>query len=134
MRHRSSVIRQRSWYAAGALILGAALAGSAAPLQAADTAPQIPITEEVLPNGLKVLLIEAPKAPVVSVQVWYRVGTRNEVPGLTGLSHMLEHMMFKGTPTVPIKMFDRLIQKAGGTDNAFTYQDATSYFANLAAD
>ncbi len=134
MAHRWSVVRARLWRAAGALLLGAALAASAAPLQAADTAPQIPITEEVLPNGLKVLLIEAPKAPVVSVQVWYRVGTRNEVPGLTGLSHMLEHMMFKGTPTVPIKMFDRLIQKAGGTDNAFTYQDATAYYEDLSAD
>jgi zinc protease len=134
MWDRRSVIRERLWRAAGTLLLGAALAGSAAPVGAADTAPHIPITEEVLPNGLKVLLVEAPKAPVVSVQVWYRVGTRNEVPGLTGLSHMLEHMMFKGTPTVPIKVFDRLIQKAGGTDNAFTYHDATAYYENLSAD
>ena len=131
MRIRPSVIRLRVGGVAGALPLIAVLAWGAPPAAAADPAPRIPITEEVLPNGLKVLLVEAPKAPVVSVQVWYRVGSRNEVPGVTGLSHMLEHMMFKGTPTVPIKEFDRLIQKAGGTDNAFTYQDATSYYENL---
>jgi zinc protease len=111
----------------------AVLAAACAPAVAADVA-RIPITEEVLPNGLRALIVEAPKAPVVSVQIWYRVGSRNEVPGVTGLSHMLEHMMFKGTPTVPVKEFDRLIQKAGGNSNAFTYQDATTYFENLAAD
>ncbi len=134
MRNRIAVVQHGWWLAAGAWLLAAALACPAAPARAADAAPRIPITEEILPNGLKVLLIEAPKAPVVSVQVWYRVGSRNEVPGVTGLSHMLEHMMFKGTPTVPIKEFDRLIQKAGGNSNAFTYQDATTYFENLAAD
>jgi zinc protease len=110
-----------------------ALAAHATTVPAADV-PRIPITEEVLPNGLRALIIEAPKAPVVSVQVWYHVGTRNEVPGLTGLSHMLEHMMFKGTATVPPKAFDRLIQQAGGNSNAFTYQDATAYYESLAAD
>ena len=129
MRTRFSAARR---WAAPAL-LAAALCGAAGPARAADMAPRIPITEEILPNGLKVLLIEAPKAPVVSVQLWYRVGSRNEVPGVTGLSHMLEHMMFKVTPSVPIKEYDRLIQKAGGNSNAFTYQDATTYFANLAA-
>lgn len=133
MRNRPSVIPHRLWRAAGAAFLAAGLAWAGAPARAAD-APRIPITEEILPNGLKVLLVEAPKAPVVSVQVWYRVGSRNEVPGVTGLSHMLEHMMFKGTPSVPIKEFDRLIQKAGGGSNAFTYQDATTYYENLAAD
>src|SRR5690348_9090894 len=55
------------------------------------------VHESVLSNGLKVLLVEAPKAPVVTVQIWYKVGSRNEVMGRAGLSHMLEHMMFKGT-------------------------------------
>ncbi len=128
----SAVVRRMRCVAR--LALGAvALAVSCAPAIAGD-APRIPITEEVLPNGLRALIIEAPKAPVVSVQIWYRVGSRNEVPGVTGLSHMLEHMMFKGTPTVPLKQFDRLVQKAGGSSNAFTYQDATTYFENLAAD
>jgi zinc protease len=90
--------------------------------------------EYVLDNGLKVLLVEVPKAPVVTVQIWYRVGSRNEVLGRAGLSHMLEHMMFKGTPQNPKGTFSRTIRKNGGNDNAFTSQDFTAYFENLAAD
>jgi zinc protease len=90
--------------------------------------------EFVLANGMKVLLIEVPKAPVATVQVWYKVGSRNEVMGRAGLSHMLEHMMFKGTTKYPKGAFSRLIRKNGGMDNAFTSQDFTAYFENLAAD
>ncbi|HXV69549.1 MAG TPA: pitrilysin family protein [Nitrospira sp.] len=90
--------------------------------------------EYILSNGMKVLLVEVPKAPVVTVQVWYRVGSRNEVMGRAGLSHMLEHMMFKGTAKYPKGSFSRLIRKNGGIDNAFTSQDFTAYFENLAAD
>jgi zinc protease len=90
--------------------------------------------EFVLANGMKVLLIEVPKAPVATVQVWYKVGSRNEVMGRAGLSHMLEHMMFKGTTKYPKGSFSRLIRKNGGMDNAFTSQDFTAYFENLAAD
>jgi zinc protease len=81
-----------------------------------------------------VLLVEVPKAPVATVQVWYKVGSRNEVMGRAGLSHMLEHMMFKGTNRFPKGSFSRLIRKNGGMDNAFTSQDFTAYFENLAAD
>lgn len=90
--------------------------------------------EFILSNGMKVLLVEAPKAPVVTIQVWYKVGSRNEVMGRAGLSHMLEHMMFKGTVKYPKGTFSRLIRKNGGIDNAFTSQDFTAYFENLAAD
>ncbi len=90
--------------------------------------------EFILSNGMKVLLVEVPKAPVATVQVWYKVGSRNEVMGRAGLSHMLEHMMFKGTGKYPKGEFSRLIRKNGGTDNAFTSQDFTAYFENLAAD
>jgi zinc protease len=90
--------------------------------------------EFTLSNGMKVLLVEVPKAPVATVQVWYKVGSRNEVMGRAGLSHMLEHMMFKGTAKYPKGEFSRLIRKNGGTDNAFTSQDFTAYFENLAAD
>ena len=92
------------------------------------------VHESVLSNGLKVLLVESPKAPVVTIQVWYRVGSRNEVMGRAGLSHMLEHMMFKGTERYPKGTFSRTIRKNGGNDNAFTSQDFTAYFENLAAD
>jgi zinc protease len=90
--------------------------------------------EYILSNGMKVLLIEVPKAPVATVQVWYKVGSRNEVMGRAGLSHMLEHMMFKGTARYPKGSFSRIIRKNGGIDNAFTGQDFTAYFENVAAD
>ncbi len=90
--------------------------------------------EHFLSNGMKVLLVEIPKAPVATVQVWYKVGSRNEVMGRAGLSHMLEHMMFKGTAKYPKGSFSRIIRKNGGIDNAFTSQDFTAYFENIAAD
>jgi zinc protease len=90
--------------------------------------------EFLLSNGMRVLIVEVPKAPVATVQVWYKVGSRNEVMGRAGLSHMLEHMMFKGTNKYPNGSFSRLIRKNGGMDNAFTSQDFTAYFENLAAD
>jgi zinc protease len=91
-------------------------------------------SEYLLSNGMKVLLVEVPKAPVVTVQVWYKVGSRNEVMGRAGLSHMLEHMMFKGTARYPKGSFSRMVRKNGGIDNAFTGQDFTAYFENVAAD
>lgn len=91
-------------------------------------------SEYLLSNGMKVLLVEVPKAPVATVQVWYKVGSRNEVMGRAGLSHMLEHMMFKGTTRYPKGSFSRIVRKNGGIDNAFTGQDFTAYFENVAAD
>ena len=92
------------------------------------------VFETVLPNGLKVILLENHKAPLVTFQVWYRVGSRNEEWGKTGLSHMLEHMMFKGTEKVGPEEFSRIIQENGGNVNAFTSRDYTAYFENLSAD
>jgi zinc protease len=92
------------------------------------------VSETVLPNGLKVLLLENHKAPLVTFQVWYRVGSRNEAWGRTGLSHVLEHMMFKGTEKIGPEEFSRIIQENGGNDNAFTSRDYTAYFENLSAD
>ena len=92
------------------------------------------VTEKVLPNGLKVLLMENHKSPVVTIQIWYRVGSRNERLGKTGLSHMLEHMMFKGTKKYGNKQFSQIVQRNGGNDNAFTSHDYTAYFENFAAD
>jgi zinc protease len=92
------------------------------------------VFETVLPNGLKVILLENHKAPLVTFQVWYRVGSRNEAWGKTGLSHMLEHMMFKGTEKAGPEEFSRIIQENGGNDNAFTSHDYTTYFENLNVD
>lgn len=92
------------------------------------------IEETLLPNGLKVILQEEHKAPVVTFQVWYKVGSRNEVTGKTGLSHLTEHMMFKGTKKYGKGEFSRIVAKNGGTENAFTGNDYTAYFENFAAD
>ncbi|MGH7261249.1 MAG: M16 family metallopeptidase, partial [Nitrospiraceae bacterium] len=102
-------------------------------LSSSPSAASLDVQEHRLANGMKVLLVESPKAPVVTVQIWYKVGSRNEIMGRAGLSHMLEHMMFKGTPKYPKGAFSRLIKKNGGNDNAFTSQDFTAYFENLAA-
>jgi zinc protease len=88
------------------------------------------VVEHQLKNGLKVLLLREPRAPIVSIQVWYRVGSRNEELGKTGISHLNEHMMFKGTAKIGPKDFTRMVQKPGGTDNAFTSRDYTAFYEN----
>jgi len=92
------------------------------------------VSEKILPNGLKVILLENTKAPVITFQIWYRVGSRNEAYGKTGLSHLLEHMMFKGTERVGPEDFSRTILENGGRYNAFTAKDFTAYFENFSAD
>ena len=92
------------------------------------------VFETTLDNGLTVLLVEEPKAPVVTIHVWYKVGSRNEQIGKTGISHMLEHMMFKGTPTIGPKQFSLIVQRNGGQDNAHTTSDYTAYYEDFAAD
>ncbi len=87
-----------------------------------------------LDSGLRVLLLEDHRSPIVSFQVWYRVGSRNEQRGATGIAHFLEHLMFKGTPTHGRGQFAELVERNGGQDNAFTTQDTTTYFVNIAAD
>src|SRR6266702_3998558 len=92
------------------------------------------VQEFVLDNGLKVLLLEDHKSPVVTFQVWYRVGSRNEKDGKSGLSHFLEHMMFKGTKKTKPEEYSRIIAKNGGRSNAFTSSDVTVYFATMSRD
>src|SRR5215471_11609609 len=115
-----------------AAVLMLACAALAAPPPA--TAAPLDVAEATLENGLRVLILEDRRNPLVSVQVWYRVGSRDERPGATGLAHFLEHMMFKGTPTHPKGTYSRIVESNGGHDNAFTTQDTTSYFVNIAAN
>lgn len=96
-------------------------------------AAQAPVSF-TLANGLRVIVQEDHRAPVVLTQMWYRVGSADEPPGLTGLSHALEHMMFKGTAKVPVGEFSRLVAYAGGEDNAYTNDHFTVYFQKHLAD
>ncbi|MDP2902571.1 MAG: pitrilysin family protein [Methylovulum sp.] len=91
------------------------------------------VSEHILGNGLKVLVKEDHRSPVVVSQVWYKVGSSYEPGGTTGVSHMLEHMMFKGTDKHPAGEFSRIIAENGGDENAFTGQDYTAYFQTMAA-
>ncbi|MCS6785522.1 MAG: insulinase family protein [Thiobacillaceae bacterium] len=116
------VILARTWALACAclLVLGWA--------HAADT------YEHTLANGLKVIVKPDRRAPVVVSQLWYRAGSMDESYGLTGVAHVLEHMMFKGTRSVPEGEFSRRIAAAGGRENAFTSRDATVYHQTLPAE
>ncbi|WKJ90137.1 pitrilysin family protein [Methylomonas montana] len=89
------------------------------------------VHEHVFSNGLKLLVKEDHRSPVVVSQVWYKVGSSYEPGGITGISHMLEHMMFKGTEKYPAGEFSRIIAENGGNENAFTGQDYTAYFQTL---
>ena len=105
------------------LILAALL--SVCTVQAAE------VVETTLKNGLKVIVQEDHRAPVVVSQIWYRAGSLDEVNGKTGVAHVLEHMMFKGTKNVPAGQFSRQVAAAGGKENAFTSKDYTCYFQQL---
>ncbi len=89
------------------------------------------IVQTTLKNGLKIIVQEDHRAPVVVSQVWYRAGSVDELNGKTGVAHVLEHMMFKGTKAVPAGQFSRQIATAGGKENAFTSKDYTCYFQQL---
>ncbi len=91
----------------------------------------LPIVTKTLENGLQVVVVEDHANPLVSVQIWYRVGSRNEHEGITGISHILEHMMFKGTEKYGPEEYSKIIQRMGGTDNAFTAEDMTAYFSEV---
>ena len=92
---------------------------------------QAEVYERTLSNGLKVIVKEDHRAPVLVQQVWYHAGSMDEKTGTTGVAHVLEHMMFKGTTEVPVGQFSKIIAAAGGRENAFTSYDHTAYFQQL---
>ena len=118
------------------LLICSLLLSLLSPLQAAaDQNNQAePVTEFSLDNGLKVLIREDHRAPVAVSQVWYRVGSSYEHGGVTGVSHVLEHMMFQGTSKYEPGKFSEIIAAQGGRENAFTGIDYTAYFQTLASD
>ncbi len=136
----------RSALAAVALALAVAAPGGAAKprpesVTTATAAPpplfseaRLKVERHALPNGLVVLLHEDHSVPAVTFWQWFKVGSRNERPGITGISHVFEHMMFNGTKTVPPKEYDRRIESNGGNSNAFTDRDMTAYYEDIASD
>jgi len=112
-----------------ALLLSAvASAPSIAANEAANAASETATFEKTLPNGLRVIVREDHRAPTAVHMVWYRAGAMDEKDGTSGVAHVLEHMMFKGTKTVGPGEFNKLVAAAGGRDNAFTSLDYTAYF------
>ena len=92
------------------------------------------LVEATLPNGLKVRLLSNRAAPIASVYTFFKVGSRNERPGITGISHLFEHMMFNGAKRYGPKQFDRVLESHGGRSNAYTSHDMTVYHEEVAAE
>ena len=119
------------------LLILAALFGawSARPLaqtpQPASMALSVPYSQFTLTNGLHVILHEDHTVPMVSVNVWYHVGSANERPGRTGFAHLFEHLMFEGSKNVQEGEFDTLLESAGGSNNGSTNNDRTNYFIDV---
>ncbi len=91
----------------------------------------IPFERHTLDNGLRIVLAHDPTTPIVGVNLWYGVGSRNEGPGLTGFAHLFEHMMFQGSAHVPKNLHFELIERAGGSLNASTWFDRTNYYETV---
>jgi zinc protease len=100
----------------------------------AEALPGAPLRTEVLDNGLKVLILEEHTAPLASVWCWYKVGSRDERPGLTGISHWVEHMNFKGTTNIPRDQVKGIIEQFGGFWNGYTWLDQTTYVETASSD
>ena len=111
------------------LMLAGAIALAALPLKAQEM-----VTDFVLDNGMQVVVVEDHRAPVVMHMVWYKAGSADEKPGVSGVAHFLEHLLFKGTDTLDSGEFSRVVSENGGRDNAFTSYDYTAYHQRVAAD
>lgn len=113
------------------LVVGAGVALGATDQKSASLKINFPVTKFQLANGLTVILHQDRSVPMISYHTWYRVGSRDEHPGVTGGAHMLEHMMFKGAKKYGGKDFDRILHENGITNNAFTSWDYTGFYQNL---
>ena len=117
----------------GAVFFGYVAAGETAPAPTVQkSGPKA--TQFELSNGMKILVIEDHRAPVVTHMLWFRVGGTDDPPGLSGAAHLFEHLMFKGTKTVPPGELSKTVARNGGQDNAFTTHDYTAYFQRIAKD
>src|SRR6516165_4202645 len=108
-------------------LVTAMLAAAGRPAAGQDQAQQFPVVTKTLKNGMKVLVQTDHSIPNVALYIFYRIGSRNERPGTTGLSHFFEHMMFNGAKKYGPGEFDRSMEAAGGSNNAYTTEDVTVY-------
>src|ERR671934_325789 len=97
-------------------------------------ARDFPVQEHALPNGLQIRLLPDRGLPIATLYSFFRVGSRNERPGITGISHLFEHMMFNGSKKYGPKEFDRRLEASGGTSNAYTSNDLTAYYEDFASE
>src|ERR1700761_9478764 len=104
-----------------------ALSSSVSPRRGIDPA-RFPVVERVLSNGLRVRLLREPTVPTITYYTFFRVGSRNERTGITGISHLFEHMMFNGSAKFGPKEFDEVLESNGGRSNAYTTHDVTVYY------
>jgi zinc protease len=111
------------------LLAGLFLIGGTAAAQ--EQLLDVPYTRFVLPNGLNVILHQDRTTPMVSVNLWYNVGSGREKPGRTGFAHLFEHILFEGSANVPEGMFDHWLEAAGGNNNGSTNPDRTNYFEDI---
>lgn len=111
------------------LMLASAFALTTLPLKAQEM-----VTDFMLDNGMQVVVVEDHRAPVAMHMVWYKAGSADEDPGVSGIAHFLEHLMFKGTDTLGVGEFSKIVAENGGRDNAFTSYDYTAYHQRVAAD
>ncbi len=112
-----------------ALLLLFAFSLGVAPTAFAQTkVPPIKYKERMLANGLKVYTVHDPSSPTVSIQVWYKVGSKDDPEGRSGFAHLFEHLMFKSTKNMKDEMMDRLTEDVGGFNNASTWDDYTNYY------
>src|SRR3954447_9591118 len=110
-----------------ALLIGLLLQATPAP----GSRLEVPFTQFDLPNGLHVILHEDHTVPLVTVNVWYHVGSAREKPGRTGFAHLFEHLMFMGSGHAKYGVFDQLLEAAGGSNNASTANDRTNYYIDV---
>ncbi len=129
MRNSKAVLLTVLSVLLGAVSVGSVVLAESSAVQYSDA-----IHEYTLDNGLRILVKQDKRAPIAVVQLWYKVGSSYEHSGITGVSHALEHMMFKGTKKYPTGEFNRIINENGAEDNAFTSPDATVYHQTLASD
>src|SRR3954471_14103965 len=117
----------------GALFAAALAASGSAPAQNTHQDKQ-KVFQFALQNGMQVLVVPDHRAPVVTQMLWFKVGAVDDPPGISGLAHFFEHMMFRGTKQTPGDQFSQIIAKNGGGENAFTTHDYTAFFEQIAAD